>query len=186
MKTSASFHSNALLLYTFWLRGYWGGHWHFGDLLKARWVENKFSLGKVGCVYVVQRPPLSIITFLLAFLVHRTQHVPCWGTQDHGSNVKGETCMPSCMCPMIPKTERMCGVGEKLLRWVELESSPWKIISIIKPVKLWTKSSHSIVDTSKQKCPPMLNKLNNVTVVIVNDYSIPLPLYIFFTWQSLK
>lgn len=158
-----------------------------GILLKARWVENKFSLGKVGCVYVVLRPLLCIITFLLAFLVYRTLHVPCSLTQDHGSNMKGENCMPSCMHPMIPRTESMCGVEEKLLKLVDLESSLWKILSIIKPVELWTKSSCRMVDTSKQKCPPIMNKLNNATVIIVHYNSTLLPLYLFFFWwQSLK
>lgn len=153
-----------------------------GILLKARWVENKFSLGKVGCVYVVHRPLLCTITFLLAFLVYRTRHVPCWLTQEHGSNVKEENCLPRHMCPMIRRTERMCGVEEKLLKWVDLEPSLWKILSIIKPVKLWIKCSRLMVDTSKQKCPPMLNKLSNASVIIVNDYSTLLPLYLFSSW----
>lgn len=156
-----------------------------GILLKARWVENKFSLGKVGCVYVVHRPLLCIITFLLVFLVYCTQHVPCWLTQGHGSNVKGENCMPSCMSPMIPRTERKCGVEEKRLKWVDLESSLWKILSVTRPVKLWSKGSCLMVDTSKQKCPPILNRLNNATVIIVNNCSTLFPLYFIFFLMAI-
>lgn len=55
---------------------------------------------------------------------------------------KGRDLISIWMFPMAPRIERICGMEEeKSLKHVDLESSLWKILLIIKPIKLWDKDS---------------------------------------------